>query len=73
MNQGLQFNIDGAHQMLKDTKAKMCEILAQIAANQEEHRQARNIKVSIIWDLIHLLGLMVPRYSQCLPITTRLL
>ena len=73
MNRGLEFDIDDAHQMLKDTKAKMCETLAQFAANQEDHRQPLDAKVSTIRDLIHFLGLMVPSHSQCLPITARLL
>jgi len=50
MNRRLEFDIDDAHQMLKDTKAKLCETLAQIAANQEDHRQALDAKVCIIWD-----------------------
>jgi hypothetical protein len=48
MNQGLAFNIDDAHQMLKYTKAKMREILAQIAANQEDNGQPQDIQVSIV-------------------------
>jgi len=48
MNQGLEFDIDGAHQMLKYTKAKMCENLAQIAANQEDHEQPLDAKVSTV-------------------------
>jgi len=48
MNQGSEFDIDGAHQMLKYTKAKMCEILVQIAVNQEDHRPPLDTKVSIV-------------------------
>jgi len=73
MNRGLQFDNDDAHQMLKDTKSKMCEILAQIAANQEDHREPLDVKVSIIWDLIHLLELIVHSHPQGLPITASLL
>jgi len=48
MNQGLESDIDDTHQILKYTKAKMCEILAQIAANQEDHNQPQDVKVSIV-------------------------
>ena len=48
MNQGLGSHIDGAHQMLKSTKAKMREVLAEIAANQEEHREPQDTNVSFL-------------------------
>jgi hypothetical protein len=63
MNQGLAFNIDDAHQMLKYTKAKMCEILTQVAANQKVHGQPLDAQVSILLALIHLLGLIAPSHS----------
>jgi len=59
MNQGLEFDIDDVHQALKDTKAKMNEI---IAANQEGHRQPPDAKVSIVKDLIYILGLIASRH-----------
>ena len=71
MNQGSGFDIDDIHQALKYTKAKMCEILVQIAPNQEDHRQPSDAKVSIVWDFNHLLGLIASSHSQCLPITAR--
>ena len=61
MNQGLQLDIDDARQTLKYTKAKMCEILtqiAQIAADQEDHGQPLDSQVRIVWEYVHLLGLM---------------
>jgi len=73
MDQGLEFDIDDAHQSLKDTKAKMLEILPQIAAIQEDHGQPLASQVSIVRDLIHLLGLIAPRHFQSLPITACLL
>ena len=48
MNQGLGLNIGDAHQTLKYTKVKMCEILMQIAANQEDHGQLLGSQVSIV-------------------------
>ncbi len=48
MNQGLEFDIPDADQTLKYTKAKMCEILTQIAANQEDHKQPLDSQVSIV-------------------------
>jgi len=47
MNQGLGSDINDAHQTLKYTKAKMREVLAQIAANQKDHGQPLDAKVSI--------------------------
>ena len=71
MNQGFQLNTDDAHQTLKYTKAKMCEILTQIAADQEDHGQPLDFQVRIVWDNIHLLGLMTSSRFQYLPITVR--
>jgi len=71
MNQGSEFGIGGSHQTLEYAKAKMCEILVQIAPNQEDHRQPSDAEVSIVWDLNQLLGLIAPSRSQCLPITAR--
>ena len=48
MNQRVESDIDDAHQTLKYTKAKMREILAQIAANQNNHGQPLDAKVSIV-------------------------
>ena len=48
MDQGSALDVDNAHQMLKSTKAKMREILAHIAANQEDHGQPQGAQVSII-------------------------
>ena len=48
MNQGLESDIDDAHQALKNTKAKMREVLAEIAAIQEEHGQPLDTNVSIV-------------------------
>ena len=48
MNQGLKSAIDDAHQTLKSTKAKMRGILAQIEANQEDHGQPLDDRVSIV-------------------------
>ena len=75
MNQRLQSDNDGAHQTLKNTKAKMREVLAKIAAILKEHGQPQDGKVSTVLDLFHLLGLMAPRHShsQNLPISARLL
>ena len=72
MNQGLQIDIDDAHQTLKYTKAKMCEILTQIAADQEDHGQPLDSQVSTVRDCIHLLGLMTSSRFQYLPITVPL-
>ena len=72
MNQGLEVDTHGAHQTLKYTKAKMCDILTQIAANREDHGHPLDSKVSAVWDCIHLLGLMASRRCQHLPITIRL-
>ena len=47
MNQRVEPDIDDAHQVLKDTKAKMREVLAEIAAIQKEHGQPLDAKVSI--------------------------
>ena len=75
MNQRVESDNDDAHQALRNTKAKMREVLAEIAAIQEEHGQPLDGEVSTVKDLIHLLGLMAPRnsHSQDLPITARLL
>ena len=75
MNQRVESDIDNAHQTLKNTKAKMREVLAQIAAIQVEHGEPLDSKVSIIYYLIYLLGLMERSHSQSLylPITARLL
>ena len=48
MNQRVESDIDDAHQTLKYTKAKMCEILAEITANQNNHGQPVDAKVSIV-------------------------
>ena len=48
MNQGLESDVDDAHQALKITKAKMHKILAEIAAIQEEHGQPQDAKVSTV-------------------------
>ncbi len=48
MNKGLESDTNDAHQTLKYTKAKMREVLTQIAANQEEHRNPPDTKVSIV-------------------------
>lgn len=48
MDQGLGFDIGEAHQTLKYTKAKMCEILMQIATNQEDHGQPLDPQVSSV-------------------------
>ena len=45
MNQGLESDIDDAHQTLKYTKAKMREVLAEI---EEEYGQPLDTNVSII-------------------------
>ena len=47
MNQRVEPDIDDAHQVLKDTKAKMREVLAEIAAIQKEPGQPLDAKVSI--------------------------
>ena len=47
MNQRVEPDIDDAHRVLKDTKAKMREVLAEIAAIQKEHGQPLDAKVSI--------------------------
>ncbi len=73
MNQGSELNIDDAHQTLKYTKAKMREILAQIEANQKDHEQPLDTRVSTVLDTIHLLGLIIPSHSQCVSIRARLL
>ena len=54
MSQGLQLDIDDAHQTLKNTKARMREILTQIAADQENHGQPLDSQVRIVWNNIHL-------------------
>ena len=72
MNQGLQLDIDDAHQTLKYTKTKMCEILTQIAADQEDHGQPLGSQVSTVCDCVHLLGLMTSSHFQYLPIMVRL-
>ena len=72
MNRGLQLDIDDAHQTLKYTKAKMCKILTQIAADQEDHGQPLDSQVRIEWDYIHSLGLMTSSPFQYLPITVPL-
>ena len=64
MNQALESSIDDAHQTLKYTKAKMREILAQIEANQKDHEQPPVTRVSILLDMIHLLGLITPNPRQ---------
>ena len=61
MNQGLESNVNDAHQTLKYTKAKMREILAQIEAN---HEQPLDTRVSIVLDMIHLLGLITPNHRN---------
>ena len=48
MNQGSELDMEDAHQALKYTKAKMCGILTQIAANQEDHGQPSDSQVSIV-------------------------
>ena len=48
MNQGLQLDTDDAHQTLKYMKAKMCEILTQLAADQEDHGQPLDSPVRIV-------------------------
>ena len=48
MNEESKSDTNDAHQTLKYTKAKMREVLAQIAANQEEHRLPPDTKVSIV-------------------------
>ena len=48
MNQELEPDIDDAHQVLKYTKAKMREVLAEIATNQSSHGQPLDGKVSIV-------------------------
>ena len=48
MDQGLESGIDDAHQTLKSTKAKMREILAQVEANQEDHNQPLDDRVSSV-------------------------
>ena len=48
MNQGLEPDIDDAHHALKYTKAKMGEVLAEIAANQNSHGQPLDAKVSTV-------------------------
>ena len=68
MNQGLEPDIDDAHQTLKSTKARMREILAQIEANHEDHGQPLDDWVSIVLDLIHLLGLIALSQTQYVPI-----
>ena len=75
MNQGVESNTGDAHQTLQNTKAKMREVLAEIAAIQEEHGHPPDAKVSIVSELIYLLGLMVPSHSHStyVPITARLL
>ena len=73
MNQGLESHIDDAHQMLKSTKAKLREILAQFEANQEDHGQPLDDRVSIVLDLIHVLGLIALSQPQYVPIRARLL
>ena len=72
MNQGLQLDLDDAHQTLKYTKAKMCEILTQIAADQADHGQPLDSQVRIVLYNIHLLGLMTSSHFQYLPIMVRL-
>ena len=72
MNQGSQLDIDDAHQTLKYTKAKMCDILTQIAADQEDYGQPLDSQVRIVWEYVHLLGLMTSSPLQYLPITVRL-
>ena len=50
MNQRVEPDIDDAHQTLHKTKAKMREVLAEIAAIpaiQEEHGQPQDARVSI--------------------------
>ena len=71
MNQGLASDIDDAHQTLEYTKAKMREILAQIEANQKDHEQPPDTRVSTVLDTIHLLGLITPSHSQYPPIRAR--
>ena len=48
MNQRVESDIDDAHQTLKNTKAKMREVLAEVTANQEEYGQPQDAKVSIV-------------------------
>ena len=48
MNQGVESNTGDAHQTLQNTKAKMREVLAEIAAIQEEHGHPPDAKVSIV-------------------------
>jgi hypothetical protein len=43
MNQGLENGIDDPYQSLKNTKAKMREILAQVAASQEDNGQPQDV------------------------------
>ena len=64
MDQGLESNIDDAHLTLKSTKGKMREILAQIEANHEDRGQPLDKRVSIVLDLIHLLGLIASSQPQ---------
>ena len=73
MNQGLDSDIDDAHQTLKSTKAKMREILAQIEASQEDQGQLLSTWVSIVLNMIHLLGLIALSQPQYGPIRARLL
>ena len=50
MNQRVEPDIDDAHQTLQNTKAKMRQVLAEIAAIpaiQEEYGQPQDAKVSI--------------------------
>ena len=48
MSQGVKYDIDDAHQTLKNTKAMMREVLAEIAAIQEKYEQSSDSKVSIV-------------------------
>jgi len=48
MNQVAEPDTGDAHQMLKYTKAKMREIIAQIEANQKGHEEQLDTQVSII-------------------------
>ena len=49
MNQRLESEIDVAQHALKNTKAKMREVLEEIAAKPVEHEEpAVNTKVSIV-------------------------
>ena len=68
MNQGLKSDIDDTHQTLKSTKAKMREILAQVEANQDNHGQPLDDRVSIVLYLIYLLGLIALSQPQYVPI-----